>query len=92
MVKQAGFYIGCGIAAVVNIYDPDVIVISDAMSKGGALLLTEIKKTVKERILDVLYEKIIIDYTDFSVNQILYGAAVVAIDQLLGDIKELLQN
>ena len=62
------------------------------MSKGGALLLTEIKKTVKERILDVLYEKIIIDYTDFSVNQILYGAAVVAIDQLLGDIKELLQN
>lgn len=92
MVKQAGFYIGCGIAAVVNIYDPDVIVISDAMSKGGALLLTEIKKTVKERILDVLYEKIIIDYTDFSVNQILYGAAVVAIDQLLGDLKELLQN
>lgn len=92
MVKQVGFYIGCGIAAVINIYDPDVVIISDAMSKGGKLLLEEIKKTVKERILDVLYENIIIDYTDFSVNQILYGAAVVAIDRLLSNMNMLIQT
>ncbi len=91
MVKETGFYMGCGIAAVVNIYDPDVIIISDAMSKGGDLLLNEIKKTVKDRVLDILYEKITIDYTDFSVNQILYGAAVVAIEQLLDDVSILQQ-
>lgn len=64
---------GCGIAAVINIYASDVVISSDAMPKGGALLLEEVKKTVKERIIDVLYENITIDYTDFSVNQILYG-------------------
>ncbi len=92
MVKQAGFYMGCGIAAVINIYDPDVVIISDAMSKGGALLLEEVKKTVKERIIDVLYENITIDYTDFSVNQILYGAAVVAIDRLLSNMNMLIST
>lgn len=92
MVKQAGFYIGCGIAAVINIYDPDVVIISDAMSKGGPLLLEEVKKTVKQRVLDVLYENVIIDYTEFSVNQILYGAAVVAIDRLLSNMNMLIQT
>lgn len=92
MVKQVGFYIGCGIAAVINIYDPNVVIISDAMSKGGDLLLAEIRKTVKERILDVLYENIVIDYTEFSVNQILYGAAVVAIDRLLSNMNMLIQT
>ena len=92
MVKRAGFYMGCGIAAVINIYDPDVIVISDAMSKGGDLLLEEIRKTVRERVLDVLYERIVIDYTDFSVNQILYGAAVVAIDHLLSNLNILVHS
>ncbi|RGZ00115.1 ROK family transcriptional regulator [Clostridium sp. AM58-1XD] len=92
MVKRAGFYMGCGIAAVINIYDPDVIIISDAMSKGGDLLLEEIRRTVRERILDVLYENIVIDYTDFSVNQILYGAAVVAIDHLLNSMNMLMHT
>lgn len=83
---------GCGIAAVINIYDPDVVISSDAMSKGGALLLEEVKKTVKERIIDVLYKNITIDYADFSVNQILYGAAVVAIDRLLSNMNMLIST
>ncbi len=82
-VRRAGYYMGCGIANVVNIYDPDVVVISDIMSGGGGLLLEESKATVKDRILPGLYDRLKITFSTLPIDPILHGAAAIATDQLL---------
>ena len=83
MVRKEGFYLGIGIVNVINIYNPDVIVISDIMSEGGELLLESIRETVKGRVIPELYETTRICYSQLPYNTSLFGAAAVAVDHIL---------
>ena len=92
IIKQTGYYLGCGIANVINMYDPNIVVISDVVAKAGDLLMNEIKATVKKRVLKQVYEKTSIVYSKMKVDSALMGAAAVAIDQLLKQPNLLLEN
>jgi glucokinase len=52
---EIGFYIGIGVANVINLLDPDVIVISGGISRAGTVLFEPIRKTVAERALGTKY-------------------------------------
>ncbi len=85
MVSQAGFFFGIGIANIVNIYNPDVIVISDIMTGAGELLLNSIENTVKAKVLPALLEDLRISFSQLKCDSILFGAAAVAVDRFLGN-------
>lgn len=83
LVKRAGRYIGYGVVNIINAYDPDIIVISNIMARGGQMILDEVKSVVKERVLESIYKNLEIVISNFSNDPILYGAAAVAIDYFL---------
>ena len=62
-VKRVGYYFGCGIVNAINLYDPDVLVISGHMIRGGAIMMDEIWATVQKRIMPKLLEGVKICYT-----------------------------
>jgi glucokinase len=49
VVAEAANYLGIGLANLVNIFNPDVIVIGGGVSKMGSMLLEPARKVVKER-------------------------------------------
>jgi predicted NBD/HSP70 family sugar kinase len=77
-VKKLGYFVGVGIANTVYAYDANHIVISGKIVNGGELLMRFIKSTVKTRLLPKLYEDLIIEYSEFGKDTILYGAAAMA--------------
>jgi predicted NBD/HSP70 family sugar kinase len=83
MIKKVGYYLGIGIANVVNIYNPDSIIISDIMTQAGDIMLESIRETVKRRILPEIYQNLTINYSTLQCDSTLYGAALVAIDGFL---------
>ncbi|MEH7886370.1 ROK family transcriptional regulator [Bacillus sp. JJ1609] len=83
MVKQMGRYMGFGIVNIVNAYNPNWIIISETMSRGGELLLDSIRETIKPRLISSVYENLTIQITEFANDSILYGAAAIAADHFL---------
>lgn len=83
MIEQIGAYLGYGIVNIVNVYNPDLIVISGVMARGGEILLSKILETIKPRLVSSLYENVEIKLSEFTNDPILYGAAAIATDNFL---------
>jgi predicted NBD/HSP70 family sugar kinase len=83
MVQLMGQYMGYGIVNIANVYNPNWVIISETMSRGGEVLLQSIRETVRPRLLCSVYENISIQITEFSNDSILYGAAAIAADNFL---------
>ena len=49
ILKQAGNYLGIGISNLVNVLDPEIVLIGGGVSKSGDLILSSLKKTVKTK-------------------------------------------
>lgn len=83
VVRQIGECIGFGCVTLINAYNPDIIVIGDAVSHGGDILLSAIHQTVSRRVLPALYSKVQIKLSSLKVDPTLYGAAAAATDKVL---------
>lgn len=83
ITQDAGTYLGYGVVNLINAYDPSIIIIGNAMAGGGTLMMEAIKKVVKERIIEEVYRNIKIQYTEFTIDPVLVGAAAIATDKFL---------
>lgn len=52
VLKQSGRYLGIGIANLINLLNPELVVISGGVSKAGKFILDPIKTVVWERVLN----------------------------------------
>lgn len=83
MIHQLGVYFGIGITNVINIYNPDTIIISDIMSGAGEPLLESIRETVRGRVVPETAENTEILFSEMKEDASLYGAAAIAVDRFL---------
>lgn len=83
MIMQLGFYFGVGISNLINVYNPDTIIISDIMAGAGDILLDSIRQTVLGRIIPELSSQFDIRFSSTPYDASLYGAAAIAVDRFL---------
>lgn len=76
--SEVGFYIGIGVANIINLLDPDVIIISGGVSRAGKILFEPIRKIVAERILGTKYRNYKIIPAKLGDNAGIFGAAYFA--------------
>jgi glucokinase len=78
--NEISFFIGIGISNLVNIFNPEAIILGGGLSKAHRLLLPNIKKVVAERALEGLKENVkFLTSMDFDKIAAL-GAAKITID------------
>jgi glucokinase len=80
--EEVGFYLGIGLAGLVNIFNPEAIIIGGGLSHAHRLILPVAKKVIKERALPGLKDNVkylIIKNEDKTPA---LGAAKVGIDSL----------
>ena len=88
IINRTGEYIGIAIAAALNLFGSDLIVLGGGVSKCGDILLSAIKRTVKTRALDVISKKVKIIKTQLDDNNAALGAATNLIDMLFDNCYE----
>lgn len=49
--KEVGQYLGIAVANLINVYNPEVIIIGGGVAQAGKLLFEPVRRTVKERAL-----------------------------------------
>lgn len=66
VINEAAVYLGYGIANTINIFLPGKIIIGDLMAQAGEDFLEIVKKTAKERVLPVIFNKTEIVLSELS--------------------------
>ena len=75
--KEIGHYLGLGLANVVNLIDPEVIVIGGGVAESHGLFLSKLKKTLREYIINPEAKKIKILISKLEKNSGAIGAALL---------------
>ncbi|MDL2318107.1 ROK family transcriptional regulator [Eubacteriales bacterium OttesenSCG-928-A19] len=82
-VRRVATYIGYGVVMMVNAYNPTTIFICNELSRGGQPLLDQVIAVCRERLLPRIFESVQIVLSTYRDDDLLIGAAAVAIDYCL---------
>jgi glucokinase len=81
VVDKAAYYLGVGLANIVNIFNPEVVVIGGGVSKMGDILLKPARKVVKQRAFKLPVRTVRIVRSRLGDKAGTIGAAVYLMDR-----------
>ncbi|MFC2025046.1 ROK family protein [Chloroflexota bacterium] len=81
VIDKAASYLGAGIVNLVNIFNPDIIIIGGGMAKMGDLLLEPVRQVLKERAFQLSSQAVRIVPAQLGNDAGVYGAAIFAFQQ-----------
>lgn len=84
-LQTIGRNLGFGLANLVNIFNPDVVVIGGGVSEAGDLLLDPARRAMHERGLGAVVEGVSVLPAAFGAEAGMIGATLLACDALAGD-------
>lgn len=81
VIAVAGTYLGVGMVNLVNIFNPEMIVVGGAVANLGDLLLDPARQVVKERAFRISAQSVRIVPARLGEEAGVYGAAAFALEQ-----------
>jgi predicted NBD/HSP70 family sugar kinase len=82
LIEELGDYLGLGIANLVNLFNPSVVVLSSSMEKAGPELLERIKRVVKIQSVPQAVAPLVFRYGKLGSEAGVLGGALVVLDEL----------
>ena len=55
---ETGEYLGICLAGVVNLLDPEIVVVGGGVAKAGGLIFKPVRKTLKERVMQIYSQRV----------------------------------
>ncbi len=81
VIAGAGTYLGGGMVNLVNIFNPEMIVVGGAVANLGDLLLNPARQVVKERAFRLSAQSVRIVPARLGEEAGVYGATAFALEQ-----------
>jgi glucokinase len=82
LISQTGYYVGVGLANLINIFNPELIVIGGGLSNMGDLLLGPAHKVAEERAFAPSFKSVRLVPAQLGRNSGVLGAAAFAFQQM----------
>lgn len=82
IIEKTGEYLGIAAANLINIINPDTIVIGGGVSNIGELLLAPLRRAAKRRAIKAAFEKVRIVKAELGSDAGLVGAICLALGQV----------
>lgn len=83
MMSEAGYHLGTAVSSLVNVFNPDMVVIGGGMAQMGDLLIEPIRQTVQRRSLRVASRAVRITVAVLGRRSTAMGAVVQALSYAL---------
>ncbi|GLX66203.1 ROK family transcriptional regulator [Paenibacillus glycanilyticus] len=87
LFHKIGEYMGAGISNIVNVFNPDVVIIGNRMSRAEAWLEDAVQNSVARRTLPYHRERLKILFAELQDQSAVRGAAYYAISKFFTKIK-----
>jgi len=82
LIARTGYYVGVGLANLINIFNPELIVIGGGLSNIGDMLLEPAFKTAGERAYKEAFQAVRFAYAELGRNSGVLGAAAFALQEI----------
>lgn len=82
LIEKLGFYVGVGLANLINIFNPELVVISGGVSRMGEMLLEPARKTVRERAFELSAKAARVEVSSLGYDAGALGAVALALSEL----------
>ncbi|ADL04081.1 ROK family protein [Lacrimispora saccharolytica] len=91
--RRACESLGVGIINIINVINPDRIIIGDDMARPNPELMEQtVRETVQKGILPDVWEELTLSISEYQGDPILTGAAIVAIDRVFDCPGQFIKN
>ncbi|MBW7457087.1 ROK family protein, partial [Paenibacillus sepulcri] len=87
-LRRIGECLGIGIANIVNVFNPEVVIIGNRMSRAREWIGDAVRDAVSRRTLSYHREKLQILFAELSEQSAVRGAAYYAISRFFVKIKD----
>lgn len=87
LIRSIGDYLGAGIANIVNVFNPNVVIIGNRMSRAAEWLEPAVQAAVDQRTLPYHRERMRILFAELQDQSAVRGAAYYAISTFFAKIK-----
>lgn len=91
-IMTSADYLGIGIANIINLYNPNGIIIGDSLSRAGAAFLDRVKKKVSHLVPTDIFEMTHFYLSSFEQDAALVGAGALAIEKSFQFPKQLIDS
>ena len=82
LIEQLGFYLGVGLANLINIFNPQLVVIGGGVSRMGEMLLEPARKTIRERAFELSAKAARVEVSSLGYDAGPLGAVALALSEL----------
>lgn len=82
VIRDTGTWLGLGIASLVNLLNPEKVILSGGLAQAGELLFTSIRETVSTAAFDVPARRVEIVAAALGLDAGVIGAAAAALERL----------
>jgi len=82
LIAQLGYYLGVGLANLINIFNPQLVVIGGGVSRMGEMLLKPARKTVCERAFELSVKAARVEVSSLGYDAGPLGAVALALSEL----------
>jgi glucokinase-like ROK family protein len=82
-ISETGAALGLGLANLVNIFNPEMVVIGGSLSIVGKYMLPAIEEIIQERALEVMLKPIRIQVSAFGSDASVMGAVALVVQKIL---------
>ncbi len=81
VIAQTASYLGAGLINLVNLFNPEIIIVGGGVAKMGDLLLEPVRQVVRERAFRLLTQAVRIVPAQLGDDAGVFGAAIFAFQQ-----------
>ncbi|MCL4440999.1 MAG: ROK family protein, partial [Firmicutes bacterium] len=82
LLRQAGWHIGKGVAAIINLYNPEIIFVGGILATAGNSLLEPLAESIQKHAFPELAREVRLELSTMQKDTGFYGACAVAIRAL----------
>ncbi|MBN1835079.1 MAG: ROK family transcriptional regulator [Spirochaetales bacterium] len=83
LLEEAGRYLGIAIASVINLLDPEIVIIGGGVAGAGELLFDEVRKTLKQRAFTTMVATPPLVPSLLGENASAIGAATLVLSEIV---------
>ena len=82
-LHETGRYLGVGVANLVNIFNPEMVILGGILSRGGDIILPAIKDVLKERAFYEEYDKVDVKISTYGFDACVMGGIALVLNDIL---------
>jgi predicted NBD/HSP70 family sugar kinase len=82
-LQQVGAQLGIGVANLVNVFNPELIVLGGALNRASSVLLPIVEKTISENALIPARENVRVAASAHGTDACLIGAIALVLEDIL---------